>query len=595
MSGEPNNPTEKPQSALDGLRSLPQEKDSGLKIILWAGITLVVLLGIYVAFQLALANKVPQGTTAAGIQLGGISQTQAQQRLTQETTSLANKQLQVQAGGQSMVLRPGDLGLQVDAAATLQPVTGFTLSPKRLWQHLTSGPELQVVTSVAEPDASVVQMALRHLEITPQNGGVSFVSGRVITTAPTPGQQVNPEDLLSAVSAGWLTQTQVQVATQEVPAVIDQEQVDRAAALADTLVAGPVRLNVGKTFVELPANTIVPHASFVPQHGELVLQIDGDGLTPEIISRLPVGVLTDPVNAGLIVTSGKPVVRPGKAGSQIDTVGLSQAITKALGTSQRAAALPIAVLEPQITTQSVVELGIAEKVSSFSTVLSGNSARISNITLGAKYVDGHIILPGETFSLDKVLGPSTPERGFKSAGAIIDGVLQETYGGGLSQLTTTIYNAAFFAGLEDVEHRPHSMYFSRYPEGREATLSRPQLDLKFTNDTPYGMLLRAYVSGGRLHIELWSTPYYRVETQTSKRSNVVPAKTIISTSASCVAQAKGSPGFSVTVYRQVFLDKKQVKDQEWTWRYNPQNEIICQKDQAPTPPTGEPQDPEDTF
>jgi hypothetical protein len=107
----------------------------------------------------------------------------------------------------------------------------------------------------------------------------------------------------------------------------------------------------------------------------------------------------------------------------------------------------------------------------------------------AATVDGEIVVPGETFSLNDTVGQRTEEGGYLPAPGIFEGVLQDSIGGGVSQFTTTLYNAVFWGGYQDVEHKPHSYYFSRYPEGIEATLSWTTPDLKFKNNRDHAVLI----------------------------------------------------------------------------------------------------------
>ncbi len=183
--------------------------------------------------------------------------------------------------------------------------------------------------------------------------------------------------------------------------------------------------------------------------------------------------------------------------------------------------------------------------------------------------------PGETFSLTEALGPIDAAHGFVEAGAIINGEHSDAWGGGLSQLSTTTFNAAFLAGFKDVEHHPHSEWFARYPEGREATLFTGSLDMQWENDTPYGALVQAWVEGGRLHVRVWGTSYWTVATTTGPRSNVVRPTTVYSQSATCEAQSSGNPGFTVTVTRTVSRDGEVHSDESWTVRYKPQNAVVC--------------------
>ena len=222
-------------------------------------------------------------------------------------------------------------------------------------------------------------------------------------------------------------------------------------------------------------------------------------------------------------------------------------------------------------------------MSEFSTPLNSEPRRTVNITNGASKISGTLIRPDETFSLTSALGPIDAAHGFVEAGAIINGEHTDAWGGGLSQVSTTTYNAAFLAGFEDIEHRPHSEWFARYPEGREATIFTGTLDMRWKNNTPYGALVQAWVSDGRVYVRVWGTKHWTVESSTSGRSGVVAPTTVYSQSPTCVASAAGNPGFSVTVTRKRYLNGALDKTESNSWRYKPQNKIICGAPPGATP------------
>src|SRR5690606_8421626 len=142
-----------------------------------------------------------------------------------------------------------------------------------------------------------------------------------------------------------------------------------------------------------------------------------------------------------------------------------------------------------------------------------------------------ILKPGEVFSLNDTVGERTRENGFTEGFVISDGILVEDLGGGVSQMATTLFNAMFFAGLEDVEHKPHSFYIDRYPLGREATVAWGAIDLRFENDTPHGVLIYANVkpstpsSQGVVTVSMYSTKYWDITTTTSDRYNFTEEET----------------------------------------------------------------------
>ena len=128
-------------------------------------------------------------------------------------------------------------------------------------------------------------------------------------------------------------------------------------------------------------------------------------------------------------------------------------------------------------------MGIDTRMASYKTYYSGTADRITNLQLGVRALDGTLVAPGGTFSLNEAIGERTVERGFRSAPVIIGNEYAEEVGGGTSQVATTAFNAAWEAGLRITERNPHSLYISRYQLGRDATVYWPSLDLKFVNDT----------------------------------------------------------------------------------------------------------------
>jgi hypothetical protein len=153
------------------------------------------------------------------------------------------------------------------------------------------------------------------------------------------------------------------------------------------------------------------------------------------------------------------------------------------------------------------QLGIHELVGEFTTRYASGQPRVTNIKRIAELTRGAVIEPGKTFSVNEFIGPRTVEKGFVSAGVIQNGVFQEDVGGGISQYATTLFNAAFFAGLDYADYQSHSIYISRYPYGREATLSYPAPDLKLVNTAPFGVMIWATATNTSVTVQLWSTKF----------------------------------------------------------------------------------------
>ena len=140
---------------------------------------------------------------------------------------------------------------------------------------------------------------------------------------------------------------------------------------------------------------------------------------------------------------------------------------------------------------------------SYKTYNAGTWDRITNLRLGVTLLDGTLVAPGGTFSLNDTIGERTEERGFRSAPVIIGTEYEEEVGGGTSQVATTVFNAAWEAGVRITERNPHSLYISRYQLGRDATVYWPSLDLKFQNDTAKWILVKGYVEGDGIRVSLY--------------------------------------------------------------------------------------------
>jgi vancomycin resistance protein YoaR len=157
---------------------------------------------------------------------------------------------------------------------------------------------------------------------------------------------------------------------------------------------------------------------------------------------------------------------------------------------------------PELSTADVQTMGLSSLGSQFVTYFDPrNASRANNIALAAKLVDGTLVKPGETFSLNASMGPRTANRGFDYAPVIAaDNVLRQGVGGGICQYATTLFNAVFFAGLPVVEREAHSLYISHYPIGRDATVAWGAIDFKFRNDTGRSIMIRSWIDGGALTV-----------------------------------------------------------------------------------------------
>jgi vancomycin resistance protein YoaR len=384
-------------------------------------------------------------------------------------------------------------------------------------------------------------------------------------------------------------------AVELVPVVAEPAVGDAAARAAQRraqrLVATPPTVILGRTRAALTATDIRDALGFRPEPPALRVRLDPEVLRERLGPAFSAGE-REAVDAQFEVVGAGVRVVPSRNGRAVDMERLSRTLVARAGRPATGARFTTA--EPDRTTAEARALRITRQVSSFTTPYQCCQTRVTNIQRGAALLDGTIIPPGGSFSLNEALGERTTERGFVAAGQIVDGRLEDAIGGGVSQIATTVYNAAFFAGMDLVAHTPHEFYISRYPEGREATVSWGGPELIFRNDWDAGVLMKAFAGDTGITVTLYSAPLgRRVETETGPRTDPTTPKTIQTRNSSLppgtrvVKQELGGGGFTVGYTRKVYAGDELKRDETYTWRYSPQNAYVeVGPPKAPTPRPG---------
>jgi vancomycin resistance protein YoaR len=226
-------------------------------------------------------------------------------------------------------------------------------------------------------------------------------------------------------------------------------------------------------------------------------------------------------------------------------------------------------------------MGIVGTVGAYETFYGGDANRVHNVQLVAHLVDNKLIAPGATFSFNDTTGERSADKGFREAPVIINGELQTGLGGGVCQVSTTVFNAAYEAGLPITTRTNHALYISHYPLGRDATVNYPDIDLKFVNDTGHWLLLRTWVGSSSLTVALYGTPVHRrVETTAAPLRVVAPPpvqKTVDATlePGQTVVDESGVPAQATSVERKVYsADGKLLSDATWYSSYRAEPRVI---------------------
>jgi len=537
-----------------------------------------VVVGVYVGAAYALADRVPFNTTAAGADIGGRSAAGAVALLEDGVGLRAREPVEVSVGTDVDSLEPSAAGLEVDLQATVDSVTGFSLQPARMWRHVVGAGRLPVATDVDEValEAALGEVGSR-LDVDAVDGDVTFPGGVPTRVEPVEGRQVDVAGAAAAVRSMWLaTDGPVPLPADTRPVTVGLSDVDAGIVLAQAAVAEPLVVVVGDREVVLTPEVFAAALSMDPDEGgALALGVDGDALRAGTLAVDP-ALEQEATDAQIVLANGGPTVVPGALGRSLLAGPLAEAAVAALQAgADRRAVVEGAVVEPELTTEEANALGVKEVVSTFSTNYPDNPDRTNNLAIAARAINGTLILPGEEFDLNDTLGERTTTKGYRAAGIISNGVLTEGIGGGVSQVSTTVYNAAFFAGLDVLDFKPHSFYISRYPAGRESTLSYdPRVDMAFRNDTDTAILVQAGVGGGQITVTFYGTETWEVESVSSARRDATTGDTVHDPSPECSGQSS-IPGFTIDTTRIWRQGGEEVKRETNKWRYSAADEIIC--------------------
>ena len=541
---------------------------------------------MYLAAWVLVGANVPRGATVLGVPIGGLAPQQAQAGLHRQLSVRASDPITVTVEGDRSQVEPATAGLAFDSSATVAAAGRRSLNPWTLFQQLL-GEDVQPVRTV---DDQRMQQTLhrlsRPIDQRAREGGLRIVDGQPRPVVPAEGRTLDRAAATRELRDAYLRTTgPVALPVVTVQPSISEAQVQAAIdEYAEPALSAPITVRLRSQSFVLPVSAIARALRFVPRNGELVPTVDAQVVRTALGQDFAT-IGKPAVDASFDVSSGRPVVVPAKSGKGVDDAELRSAIVKALpDTSDRVVQLAFTDVPPDLTTAEAKKLGIKQKVSSFSQWFPYAEYRVINIGQAAKNINGTILMPGDTFSMNGVVGERTPENGFV-LGYVIEGDrLVEDYGGAVSTITTAMWHTAFFAGMTRIEQRAHGFWITRYTPGLEATVAWGSLDLKFRNDTPYGVLITAVRTSGDVTVTFWSTKYWNISAEFGPRTNETSFTTDYSTDPTCVPQ-EGIDGFDITVtrvWRHVGSDTI-VRREPLTTHYEPAPTVICGPKPKPSP------------
>jgi vancomycin resistance protein YoaR len=483
-------------------------------------------------------------------------------------------------GQATTTIDPGAAGLAVDWPATMAAVGEQPLNPITRIASLFGSREVDVVTAV---DAAKLDSALAELAPTVNRpaaeGTVRFTGTTPIADDPLPGQELDVPAAAGVLRREWVSGAEVRLPLASIPPMSTAEGVAKAVDLvARPAVASPFTVTgEAGTSLTLTPEQIASVLAFKPgPGGELIGEVNPAALE-EVAGRSFAASEQPGRDASIDFATGAPVVVPSQDGRGVDYEATAVAMGPPLISADRRQVAAVYAEKPaELTTEKLKELGITGLVSEFTTRgFAADSGQ--NIKRAAEQINGTVVQPGATFSLNGLTNPRDASNGYVEAGIIEDGHPSRGIGGGVSQIATTTYNAAYFAGMTLVEHREHSFYISRYPPAREATVFDNIIDLKFRNDSPTAIMIQTVWTPSTITVRFFGTKYYEVTSTTGPRTAPTEPKTVTIPSGEPCSPSSGAPGFTVTDTRTLRdLKTGAVRsDPTRTVRYNPSPIVEC--------------------
>ncbi|GMQ85658.1 MAG: VanW family protein [Acidimicrobiia bacterium] len=568
-----------------------------VRLTLFAVIPIVLLMlvpiAVYGIDRAATADNVARNVSVAGVAIGSAPPEEARARIEayekQRQTSTATFVVE----GAVFELDPEEIGLEADVDGALETALaqrkfGFVAGFIPWVQSFGSPIELDLTWSVDTDalDRVLVDWEGLAIENPAYEGAVAVVDGEVTFQYPTVGVTIDraaarrvmltklalpdrsASELALAESIPTLTEADIDETVATINAMLSQPAVlndfSRGASfeLSRAQLANAIRVDIthnSPATIEVSLSQDVVAGYLAAQREELDI--------PAVNVSFDVDMETDTVS-----------IIPSLTGRTVDPEAATAALLQVATTSFSRSLPYMDGAEPEYSTEDAEALGPLGLVSEFTTNTPGVN-RVFNIHLMADTIDGQVVWPGEEFSINDFIGERTEEKGYLRDGAIIGGEVtccesRVNIGGGVSQYATTMYNAIFFGCYKDIDHTPHSLAISRYPEGREATLGFPAPDLRFGNDTEAPVIIRNSYDGNRtITVKFYGNNGGRVCTaERSARFSPTGPRTVYEPNPAIDPGtehivSKGSGGFSVTVTRVMTMPDGTVIREPYTHRY----------------------------
>ena len=556
-------------------------------------VALAVLIGLAFAGQ---PSELAAGTRVGGVDVGGLTRHEAVARLDRMFAKSSEQPVDFVADTKTYTFAANQLAVQPDwngavaaaerAGAGFGPLRGFRRLRARVFGAEVL-PRLTVSNGALE---YVLDKVSTDVDRSPRSAALVRHGLRISVVAERPGRRLDREAAASVI-VRTLGQIKRFSNTTALPVAVTQPAVSAqilagVAASARTALSGPVVVRAADHSYRLSPRTLARLIA-LPRGGASSLRIGGSA-ADAYFRALSHRIGRRPQDARFAVYGDAVQVVPSRDGLEIDVPQAARAVLRAATRpTGRVARLQVAHAEPQRTTAEALAMGIDRRMSSYKTYYAGTADRITNLQLGVAALDDTLVRPGGIFSLNRAIGERTAERGFRPAPVIIGTEYSEEVGGGTSQVATTVFNAAWEAGLRITERHPHSLYISRYPLGRDATVYWPSLDLEFVNDTKSWILVRGFSESDGISVAIYGGEHRRVESSATPllTTGPVPVQRVKDPTlrrGERVVDAEGAPPSRTSATRKIYAsDGNLLRTETWNTSYAGEKRVVRMGTKAP--------------
>ncbi len=481
------------------------------------GVVLVVCAAVAVlaaADYWANAGKIFQGVTVGNVSVGGETPEEAR-GMVEERGANALQEIRFTGGPEEFALSAEDVNLSVDVDGTVDRAYAVGREgsiSKRIgermeaaWGTVETSPvvdyDREAVRSRIENRAARANAQPRDAYVNVRGSGAEAVESREGYTLDVATTAANLDDALGRMS------DEVEVAGETVEPAVLTPAAEEAAGIAEGAMSRPVTLTADGEEWEFSPQEIGQSLSFTPRgNGELRVGLDREQLR-ESLSDMYDDLTVEPVEAGFKVSGDEVVVTKSRTGTEIEEEELFDTLEAGLFDGKREYEVPVATTEPELTTAQAEALKPTELIGTYRTdyTLSSDKSpeRVQNLEIASNAISGRFLAPGEVFSVNEVASPQE----YNETKVIIEGKEEKADGGGLCQVSSTLYMAANYAGLDIVERHPHDAQLPYIRPGLDATVWFGSLDMKFENTTDGYIFLREYVADdGYIYAEVWGQP-----------------------------------------------------------------------------------------